>query len=275
MQERKIQSENALKNAQNIKKIVPKLEEAKNYADWGIQAFSQIPDKPEFEIPDSVVEIAEAENIIFRNNYSFLSISDYSMSTTMSSIGLSGCMVSIGYFNDSTTKQVYNNGNNLWAHDAINSFGKIIEQQQKEIKVIAFVTALNNAHKSLVESIINDMPNVKHDITVLQDFCLRMRTVMEKVNGELKQRLPNKIGVQSGITNLLNAVCLQLVTSDTTSSEYILFQMHINTFASLWKTLSGDGKYNNPVTLIQVQSYYFQFIEILNAIQDSLKPGVL
>jgi hypothetical protein len=118
------------------------------------------------------------------------------------------------------------------------------------------------------DEIIHEYEKVIGDIQKLESLALLMRTLLEKVKGELKLRLPNQIGI--GDNKILPAVAEQLLDPSKTSPAYVTYTILIGQYPPFMLKLTNIGKWNIK-TLTDIDHLMLEFENMLYSLLLPIK----
>ncbi len=115
-------------------------------------------------------------------------------------------------------------------------------REGKRADIRAVLTKLLTPENNKFDEIILEYEKVKGNVQKLENLALLMRTLLEKIKGGLKLRLPNQIGI--GDNKILPAVAEQLLDPSKTSPAYMTYTILIGQYPPLMQKLTDIGKWN-------------------------------
>lgn len=216
---RKKQSEIARDRARNHANSIPALERTIAMTESLKSAFENIPDDPNFPIPENLVKTIKAENDFFDSNYEDLLKGSQFREVADTSVGVSGMTGSRDYFYHHTQNSHYQQMKYTWAEENIYNFAELFSKQKRLKDTANMLNKLNPGLSHSFNNLTNDVLKLKSNIAKSEDLAFRMRTIMEKVKGELNVKI--LAGMQVKANLIFDSIAKKHVDNDITSPTYI------------------------------------------------------
>ncbi len=227
-----------------MKKVInnmPYLKEAVGVIDNEIEAIDKVPSKYFIDFPSEaskLIEANQANACQFYGKVHQMYTDVSSMTTSTSATFSSASFVSnwMDNYKDRST-EIENAANKL--REALSN-RTIREKTKNEIR--ALLSKLLNNNDNTYENILEEIGRAKVDIQRLEGVAFSMRTLLEKVKGELKLKLKTQVGITKN--KILPAIAEEFIDSSKSSPSYHTYMHFINQYNIFMDKLTNIGKMN-------------------------------
>ncbi|MCK9375027.1 MAG: hypothetical protein M0P73_02640 [Syntrophobacterales bacterium] len=221
--------------------FLPYLNEANDIIDKEIEAINQVPSSYFDDFPPEASGLIEANKAIAFEYYGKVHpmYTSVSSMTTSTSAAFSGAM-SVSNWLD----------NNKYLSIEIDNAAKILgntlsdkvikDKIEDEIKQL--LGKLLRPEHNIYNNILEEIRIAKLDIQRIEGVVFLMRTLLEKIKGELKLKLRNQIGITRN--KILPAIAEEFIDDNKSSSTYHTYMLLIAQYKTFASKLSDIGKLN-------------------------------
>jgi hypothetical protein len=270
LNKRKEQAERAKANAVKAAKALPAIEKELAHTNWSISVLEKMRNIPDEIVSDDLLKAIEAENKVFRQIYAPLLENDFKSLPTVPTT-YSSTASSFTLLNEVSNSEYYKKGGYTWAEGSKVEYESLLEKEHRNDNLIILLKLLNSTISKLFEDARKHLTNVINGLIQPKDYAFELRTIMDKVKGELKQAFLRGQKVKGN--NILKAIGEATLKNDN-SPFYELYQLKSEEFKRLKDNLSEMGKLRKVVNSSDMKSIFIEFADNLNIIMTLLSPYI-
>jgi hypothetical protein len=254
---------NVIKIIATLSNQKPVLERDLLMTDWALKTIKQTPDDLTSIYSGYLYDTILIESKYIEDNYKpILAVNPnliYPSSSSTSS------------FSEIYTAICNANNNTLadWSKTQLIEYDKIKEEDYLKEEISKYLLSFTNKElPGLFTDINNSILSAITDYTLLTGISFNIRTLMEKIRGELKEKRHNKKidpAKNKIFEHLASEVCIP------NSSEYNLIMLHSTNFNNIHTDLTNFGKINTGTTYDKLYILYIKFLYNIEALLNFFK----
>jgi hypothetical protein len=237
------------KSVDGIKKAVegiPYLNESNRLIEKNIEAYRHLPGHHFINFPENASQLIDSNLKNAQYYYGQVRQMDFASTGTSTSAAYSSTVNVVNWLGST--------GMNSYGTEVAPAFNVLkaslddiqaTESRRSEIR--AMLGKLLRPEHNKFDDILFEYEKVKGDIQNIGSLSILMRTLLEKIKGELKLRLPNQIGVTD--SKILPAVAEQLLDPTKSTPTFHTYSVLIGMFQPLMTKLTDTGKWNIRTTV--------------------------
>lgn len=240
LEETQESNQKSISGLTNVLVYLPSFHKANQLIGLQIEALKQVPAAYFAEFPPEALRLIEANNASSCQFYEQVQqVSPLTVGTATSAT-VSGA-TSVYNLLDSKKEKPAKKDLEKAAGILRKSFADDKSKSDRKSEIRGLLEKLLRPEENRYDLIMDEVSKAKLNIQTLESLALSMRTLMEKIKGKLKSKLPNQVGIKSN--KILPAVAEQLVDPAKSSATYNTYNLFIEQFNLLTQKLTNIGKW--------------------------------